>query len=252
MTDGRTPEYPTQVRAQPPVPPPASPLPPAPSDAPMQPRAQGAEIEPCRECGAPLAADQRYCLNCGKRRGEPRLDFRRHMPATSTANVEVPPVPAVTPAATPPSEERPQRDYTPLAAAGGIAVLGLMLLVGVLIGRGDGNQAATAPPQVVRLPAGGEEATASDEGAARGKDAPEKQAKSKGSGKGGALTGGSGKAPPPEITADDSELEALEGKSPQEYSEASANLPDEIATPGKAPPTDNAKPGGGSAGTAIE
>ena len=32
--------------------------------------------ETCRECGAPLAADQRYCLNCGRRRGEPRVDFQ--------------------------------------------------------------------------------------------------------------------------------------------------------------------------------
>ncbi len=33
--------------------------------------------EPCEECGAPLAADQRYCLNCGQRRGEPRVDYRQ-------------------------------------------------------------------------------------------------------------------------------------------------------------------------------
>src|SRR4051812_23407724 len=31
---------------------------------------------PCRSCGSPLAADQRYCLACGSRNGPPRLDWR--------------------------------------------------------------------------------------------------------------------------------------------------------------------------------
>jgi hypothetical protein len=29
----------------------------------------------CAGCAAPMADDQRYCLECGRRRGEPRLDF---------------------------------------------------------------------------------------------------------------------------------------------------------------------------------
>ena len=33
----------------------------------------GEDGEPCDPCGAPLAADQRYCLECGARRGEPRV-----------------------------------------------------------------------------------------------------------------------------------------------------------------------------------
>src|SRR3954453_14621633 len=35
----------------------------------------GPDGEPCRGCGAPLAADQRYCLECGQRRGAPRIEF---------------------------------------------------------------------------------------------------------------------------------------------------------------------------------
>ena len=224
---------------------------------------QAKQVEPCRECGAPLAADQRYCLNCGRRRGEPRLDFRQHLPAPGAAvgaegavngdgkgsSATSGPVMATSP----PPEQKPQRDYTPLAAAGGIAVLGLMLLVGVLIGRGDGNQAAAPPPQVVRVQGGGEETTASaEEGPLENSGAAASKVKGTGSGKTGALNAGSGKAPPPEITASDSELEALQDKSPQEYSEASAKLPDEIATPGEAPPVDDKAPGGGSKGTAIE
>lgn len=232
---------------------------PPPSSQPMAPPA-GSQVEPCRECGAPLAADQRYCLNCGRRRGDARIDFRQHMPAQGAAgsggaasNGHAPAPPAAGPTDVAAPEPKPQRDYTPLAAAGGIAVLGLMLLVGVLIGRGDGNQASAPPPQVVRVQGGGEGTTASNqEGAAEKGEAGAKEAKAKGSGKGGAVTGGSGKAPPAEITASDSELEALQGKSPQEYSEAAAKLPDEIATPGAAPPTDSKAPGGGSKGTAIE
>ncbi len=211
----------------------------------------------CRECAVPLAADQRYCLNCGGRRGEPRLDFRQHLggrdgapggsAATSGEETVAQPAATAPPVA---EEQKPQRDFTPLAAAGGIAVLGLMLLVGVLIGRGDGNQAAAPPPQIVRIQGGGEEKTAASEGGSAKSDAGAKKASAKGSGKGGALTGG-GK-PAAAITASESELEALQGKSPQEYSEAAAKLPDEIATPGKAPPTDDKKPGGGSSGTTIE
>lgn len=202
--------------------------------------------EPCRECGAPLAADQRYCLNCGRRRGEPRLDFRRHVsaPANPATN-------GATPAPAQPAlpEEKPQRDYTPLAAVGGIAVLGAMLLIGVLIGKGDSGGTAAAPPPVVVQggEAGAGKTTADEEtgGAAA------KQAKAKGGKKGDAAKGGSadtGNAP----VANDEALEQLQEGTPEEKAERSANLPDEVATGGKPPPEDNEAPGGGSKGTAIE
>lgn len=34
--------------------------------------------EPCAQCAAPLASDQRYCLECGRRRGAARLDVLAH------------------------------------------------------------------------------------------------------------------------------------------------------------------------------
>jgi len=208
--------------------------------------------EPCRECGAQLAVDQRYCLNCGRRRGEPRLDFRRHVAtgASPSVNGQAPPAASDSPPPGEPPGEQKQRDYAPLAAAGGIAVLGLMLLIGVLIGRGDGEQAAAPAPQVVRVPAGEEEANGAEaDGGEKAEEA--KQGKAKGAGKKGALTA-AGAPPPAAITADDSELEALQQQSGQEYSENSAKLPDEIATEGTPPPEDNKAPGGGSKGTAIE
>ncbi len=202
-------------------------------------------VEPCPQCGALLAADQRYCLNCGRRRGEPRLDFRRQRPAAAGQNGHAP----VESAAAPAPDQRKQRDYTPLAAAGGIAVLGLMLLVGVLIGRGNGdNSAPTQPTQVVvPQPEGsGASSGAEETGALETKAKPSKKAKS-------ARKAAKNVAPPAAITASEDELKALEEKSGEgNYSEESAKLPDEIATPGAAPPEDNKTPGGGSKGTTIE
>jgi hypothetical protein len=218
----------------------------------------GRDGEPCRECGAPLAADQRYCLNCGKRRSEARIDFQSHLPTAGvTANggaptQEQPVVGANEPA---PAPERPaQRDYTPLAAVGGIAVLGIMLLLGVLIGKGDSDTPAPPPAQVV-VPGGEADTgnTASGEGGGEAK-AGAKEAKAKGSGGGeggGAVKGGStntGNAP----VASDGALQQLQEGTPEEKAENSANLPDEIATPGAPPPEDSKTPGGGSKGTAIE
>jgi hypothetical protein len=214
--------------------------------------------EPCRECGAPLAADQRYCLNCGRRRGEPRIEYERHRRGAGAAgaNGDDPAQAEVgSPDTNPSPARKSQRDYTPLAAVGGIAVLGAMLLIGVLIGRGDGSGTATTPAPVVVQPGetgGGKTAANEEEGAA---SSEAKQANTKGKGKsggeGGAVKGGSantGSAP----VASDEALQKLQEQSPQEYSESSAKLPDEVATGGAPPPEDNKAPGGGSKGTAIE
>ncbi len=216
----------------------------------------GKEGDPCRECGAPLAVDQRYCLNCGKRRGEARIDFQSHVPAVASANGSAPaqeqPA-AEAKDAVPSAGQGPQRDYTPLAAVGGIAVLGIMLLIGVLIGKGDSGDTAAAPAPVI-VPGGATDSgkTASNEDGGEA-SAGAKQAKSKGGGgkDSGAVKGGStntGNAP----VASDDALQQLQEGSPEEKAENSANLPDEIATPGAPPPQDSKAPGGGSKGTAIE
>lgn len=207
----------------------------------------------CRGCGAALAEDQRYCLNCGQRQGEARVDFRRHLGQAQTATKEPSPpangrreASAVAPPDPPPPDRR-QRDYAPLAAAAGIAVLGIMLLIGVLIGRGTGSEQTSSAPQVVTV-AGGESAGSGDEVAKAGEGAG--KAKQKG-GKSGkkrkTVAGGSadtGNAP----VASTQQLEQLQGKTGQEYAEESAKLPDEIATPGAPPPTDDKAPGGGTGG----
>lgn len=210
----------------------------------------------CPSCGAALADDQRYCLNCGQRQGEPRVDFRRHLETKDAA--AKPPAPptgvAAGPGPVPEPPQRPQRDYAPLAAAGGIAVLGIMLLIGVLIGRGtgDSNNSAAAP-QVVTVGAAPAASDAKDSGEGSGGTG---QGREKGSGgkaakeKNAAASGktDTGNAP----VASEQQLEALQGKTGQEYAEESAKLPDEIATPGEAPPTDKKAPGGGSGGVTLE
>ena len=37
-------------------------------------------MERCTGCGKPMAEDQRYCLNCGKRRGKARVEFENYLP----------------------------------------------------------------------------------------------------------------------------------------------------------------------------
>lgn len=216
----------------------------------------------CPSCGAALAEDQRYCLNCGQRRGEPRVDFRQHLDTKATATQEAPPpangagAPGAVPPVAPPPPEKPQRDYAPLAAAGGIAVLGIMLLIGVLIGRGTGSgEESAGTPQVITVSAaesqaggsGGEEEQSGDSGGkAEKKGAKAKAGKQKNVAAGGSAD--TGNAP----VASDNQLEALQQKTGKEYAEESAKLPDEIATPGAPPPTDEKKPGGGSGGVTLE
>jgi hypothetical protein len=229
-----------------------------PSEQPTQ--SMGEATEPCRSCGALLAVDQRYCLNGGQRRGDPRIDFRTHLPGppaasngAASASPEPPPV-------APPAAEKaqPQRDYTPLAAVGGIAVLGLMLLVGVLIGQGNNPSPSTTPTQLI-VPAetGDGAATASEEGTGGEAATATKTAKAAGKAKvkgkkaenASSLLNSKGGGP---VVASDEALQELEEGSGASYSENSAKLPDEIATGGAPPPKDNKAPGGGSKGTAIE
>ncbi|HEY6730947.1 MAG TPA: zinc ribbon domain-containing protein [Solirubrobacterales bacterium] len=203
----------------------------------------------CPSCGAALADDQRYCLNCGQRQGEPRVDFRQHLDSKeAAAKTQTPPASGAGPAAPSEPPAKPQHDYAPLAAAGGIAVLGVMLLIGVLIGRGTGSaNESSATPQVITVGAAESSSSGPDQGAGqtdnagkagKGGDKAKKQDTAAGD------STNTGNAP----VASDSQLEALQGKSGQEYAEESAKLPDEIATPGKAPPTDGKAPGGGTGG----
>lgn len=212
----------------------------------------GEEGEPCSSCGFPLATDQRYCLNCGTRRSEPRLDYMEYVSGPGGAtSAEMP----ATPAGLPVSDAQPvgsRRDASPLVAVGGIGILGLMLLVGVLIGRGGGE--TQSAPAVVQVPSAGAPVaaqvdTAPTEDKAK---AEAKKASDDGGSKGGG-GGGDGSAAveePEQISTD--QLEALENTSGDDYSEAAEKLPDTIQLPGEPPPRDNVDPGGGTDANVIE
>lgn len=100
--------------------------------------------EGCRVCGAPLAADQRYCLNCGERRTGPRLEFGELFGPPPGSQAPPPEAPASTaPAAT--------GWLTPRnGAIAAVLVIGL-LLVGGLIGAAlqDPEIQVAAPKPVV-------------------------------------------------------------------------------------------------------
>lgn len=204
--------------------------------------------EICEQCGSPLADDQRYCLECGQRHGGPRVDYRHYMAAGAPGKGEEAATGEVeTQAAVGEDAPRPQRDYAPLAAVGGIAVLGVMLLIGVLIGKGNSDTAAAPAPQIVRVQGGGGEEASEEGGDSKqgsgslgGGGGGLKQAKKSGGG------GGTGKA----VKASEGDLEALGNTSGEDYVKQSENLPNEIATPGEPPPIDKSTPPGGGEGGA--
>jgi hypothetical protein len=107
----------------------------------------------CPNCGARMAADQRYCLSCGHRRGEPRLPFMDAVVFMESMGSG--PGGAATPPP-PPSEPKPSNRMNANAALiAGVATLVLAIGVGFLIGRsghdGSSNAAAQAPIKVIEV-----------------------------------------------------------------------------------------------------
>jgi len=86
--------------------------------------------ERCAECGAPMASDQRYCVECGERRGERRFPVTLESSAATSSS-----------AATPPRESRRSRMSPSATLIAGVGTLLLAMGVGVLIGR-SGNSSS--------------------------------------------------------------------------------------------------------------
>ncbi len=112
----------------------------------------GAPGEACFTCAALLAADQRYCLECGSRRGAPRLDPLAHARGATggAAAGLVPDIATAEPAV------RSQLGTVPaLRALGRPRVLAtaaiLVLGFGVAIGDAAGPPAATGLPLAPRI-----------------------------------------------------------------------------------------------------
>ncbi len=104
----------------------------------------------CQECGAPLAGDQRYCLNCGGRRPEARMPFRDVLgPAGGTGGAGGP-APGTEAAD---GTRRTVTSASPGTVLAGLALAVLVLGVGILVGRS--GQASTGKPPVVNVNGGG-------------------------------------------------------------------------------------------------
>jgi hypothetical protein len=110
----------------------------------------------CASCGAPLAADQRYCLECGERSVPMSSVLLGSSPASDPAAAPASPPGASPPGASPPGASPPdggaaQRAST-LTVIAGVGVLLLAMGVGVLIGRsGAPKQSAAPPAQVISI-----------------------------------------------------------------------------------------------------
>lgn len=142
----------------------------------------------CPSCGSQLAPDQRYCLHCGQRRGDPRLPV---MDAVSFMEASRRPTQPQAAATAAPSSGRRRLLSANGSMVAAVATLVLAMGVGVLIGRsGDGSSTAAAPaPQIIRVGGGTTEtastATAGGKGGAAGGKQPKaanvKKAKAKAS-----------------------------------------------------------------------
>jgi hypothetical protein len=119
--------------------------------------------ENCPACGAHMAADQRYCLECGQRRGETRLPI---VEGLRQRNREDPP---------PPARRRPRLTANGTLIAG-VGTLLLAMGIGVLIGRtANTPTSGKSGVQVVTVGGGGATATGAAANAASGKGAKSKK-----------------------------------------------------------------------------
>lgn len=117
--------------------------------APLSAPQPGTFGERCAACGAALASDQRYCVECGQRLGRARLPF-----------MDDPARPFARPSDAPLAKRRMSVNSTLIA---GVGTLLLAMGIGLLIGRSSpGSSAKSAGPvQVLTVPAGGAAGAAS-------------------------------------------------------------------------------------------
>ena len=116
------------------------------ADAPTTELLTGVVGDRCPNCQSPMAADQRYCLNCGERRGRARFSPDTYSTETiTTTSTAAPPVL--------PPRSRLSSGTTLVA---GVATLLIAMGVGVLIGVNSNNGSGRTPPaQVVTINGGG-------------------------------------------------------------------------------------------------
>jgi hypothetical protein len=193
----------------------------------------GEEGDVCAQCGSALAVDQRYCVNCGLRRADNRVDYQRQLAANG-------PRPAADGSGATASAAGPGQ-WSPIWAIGAIAVLGIMLLLGVLIGNDNDDPqvvAGAAAPATTTTPT---ETTPTDTTAAAPAAAPKADAAATAPGAGNVVEGGTGST--------EGGAAADTSKSVQEQAKSG---PDQVATQGEPEALDpGGQAGGGSGATCI-
>jgi len=195
--------------------------------------------EPCEECGSPLDPQQRYCVNCGARRGNGANPSSRYFAAMSKRAHR----PAPRPVAKTGSGSR-------AAAVGFFALLPIAVAIGVVVGRsGNDNSDNQALMEALRnqpatATAG---ATSGPKTASTGKAKKAKEAKrsTKGGGKVVAKTSNgevhqvAGYKPPQKKVEEDTRLvEENPEQVGSNYIKAQQNIPDVVVVggdPGSAP-----------------
>jgi hypothetical protein len=101
--------------------------------------------ESCPNCNARMAADQRYCLNCGHRRGDPRLPFMDAVVFMESMNSAPGGAGGATPPPPPAQSGGSNNKWNANAALiAGVATLVLAIGVGFLIGRTGHNDNSSA------------------------------------------------------------------------------------------------------------
>jgi hypothetical protein len=191
--------------------------------------------EACAHCGAPLARDQRYCLECGTPRTylSGMLLERLRAPAgqaqPGTAGQAAPPNGVAPYGTAAPSSTWPRNNVLTLIA--GIGVLLLAMGVGVLIGRSGGTSSAATPaPQVITVGGAASSGAATTPTTTTPAETP---ASAKQSGSGSAAKHSPTKLAPgvgsvPSKPAPPSVLKNLHSKSGGSYEQKSKNLPDVV------------------------
>ena len=154
----------------------------------FQPPALAADGQQCPTCGVPMAADQRYCVNCGERRGEARLDPLQQAQAAALAPAAVAGGPALAgadmaavaggPTPQSPADASPWYSLESLefgsprvVAAAVLGVLAAGIAVGVVAGpRASSTDAAGTPILVAGAPTATASGTTGDPAEASGTD----------------------------------------------------------------------------------
>jgi len=210
------------------------------SDPSERPLTSVGQYEPCDECGSPLDPQQRYCVNCGARRGNGTNPSSRYFAAMSKRAHRPPPRPAAK-----------TGSGSRAAAVGFFALLPIAVAIGVVVGRsGNDNSDNQALMEALRnqpatATAGATSGPTTASSAGKAKKAKEAKKSTKGGGTVVAKTDNGevhqvlGYKPPEKKVEEDTRLvEENPEQVGSNYIKAQQNIPDVVVVggdPGSAP-----------------